>query len=215
MKQYMVWLVMGWLAVAGSAQAQDPKFAFVDLDKAFNEFYKTKLADAQLKAQAEEFKIERKKLEDDFKKLQEGFDKLREEAQNTALSEDVRNQKRAAAEEKLVEIREQESKIRRFDESRQKQLDEQSKRMRNRLVEEIQEVVRAFARKENVMAVVDSSANSLNGVPFVVYSDGKRDITASVIDELNKGKGTLDLDGAPIKNPTTTAPAAAVPAAKP
>ena len=214
MKHGMAWLAAGWLAVAGLAQAQETKFAFVDLDKAFNEFYKTKLADAQLKTQAEEFKTERKKLVDDFKKLQEGFDKLREEAQNTALNEEVRAGKKAEAEEKLVEIREQESKIRRFDESRQKQLDEQSRRMRNRLVEEIQEVVRAYARKDNVLAVIDSSANSLNGIPFVVYSDPKRDITAAVIDELNKGKGTLDLEAGALKAPVT-APAGAVPAAKP
>lgn len=214
MKHCMAWLAAGWLAVAGMAQGQEVKFAFVDLDKAFNEFYKTKLADAQLKTQAEEFKTERKKLVDDFKKLQEGFDKLREEAQNTALNEDVRSAKKAEAEEKLVEIREQESKIRRFDESRQKQLDEQSRRMRNRLVEEIQEVVRAYARKDNVLAVIDSSANSLNGVPLVVYSDPKRDITAAVIDELNKGKGSLDIDAGAMKAPAA-APAGAVPAAKP
>lgn len=203
------WLLVLGLGLAGLSYGQEPKTVFVDLDKTFNEFYKTKLADAQLKTQAEEFKAERKKLVDDFKKLQEGFDRLREEAQNTALNEEVRNQKKSEAEEKLVEIREQESKIRRFDESRQKQLDEQSRRMRNRLVEEIQEVVKIYARKENVLAVVDSSANSLNGVPFVIYADAKRDITATVINELNKGKSSLDVDTA--KPP----PAGSAPAAKP
>ena len=209
MKRGMMLIVMAWLAIAGAARGQEVKFAFVDLDKAFNEFYKTKLADAQLKAQAEEFKTERKKLVDDFKKMQETFDKLREEAQNTALNEEVRGQKKSEAEEKLVEIRELESKIRRFDESRQKQLDEQSKRMRNRLVEEIQQVVREYGRKEGVAAVIDTSANSLNGVPLIVYSDAKRDITAAVIDELNKGKSSLDADAAP------AAPAAAAPAPVP
>jgi outer membrane protein len=188
MKHYMAWLAAGWLAVAGLAQAQETKFAFVDLDKAFNEFYKTKLADAQLKTQAEEFKAERKKLVDDFKKLQEGFDKLREEAQNTALNEDVRSGKKAEAEEKLVEIREQESKIRRFDESRQKQLDEQSRRMRNRLVEEIQETVTKLARERGYTSVLDASGENLNGVPTVLYFEPKADITIELITLLNKGK---------------------------
>ena len=203
MKRSRVWVGFLCLVLAVGTQAQEPKIAFVDLDKTFNEYYKTKLADSQLKAQAEEFKGERKKLVDDFKKMQEGFDALREEAQNTALNEEVRSEKKAAAEEKLVEIREQESKIRRFDESRQKQLDEQSRRMRNRLVEEIQEVVKIYARKENLLAVLDSSANSLNGVPVVAYSDTKRDITASIINELNRGKSSLDVD-TPAEAPAPT-----------
>ena len=60
--------------------------------------------------------------------------------------------------------------------------------MRNRLVEEIQEVVKVYARKENLTLVLDVSANGLNGIPVVAYTDGKRDITSFVIDELNKGK---------------------------
>lgn len=182
-------MAASWFA-APAVAAEDRRIVFVDLDKVFNEFYKTKLADAQLKQQAEEFKEERKSLVTEFKAMQDEFNKARDEAQNTALSEDVRNQKRAAAEEKLVEIREQESKIRRFDESRQKQLDEQSRRMRKRLVEEIQEVVSTYSRQQGFTAVLDSSGDSLNGVPIMVYTDTRDDVTAPVIELLNKGKAS-------------------------
>lgn len=191
------------------ASAQDIRIASVDLDRAFTEFYKTKLADAQLKQQAEEFKTERKKLVDAFKQLQESFDTLREEAQNTALNEDARAQKKAEAEEKLVEIRDQEGKIRRFDESRQKQLDEQSRRMETRLVDEIQDAVKTLARKENLSLVLDTSAKSRNGIPVVAYTDGKRDITNLLIEELNKGKTSLDALPPELKASTPSAPAAA------
>lgn len=184
-------------AVAFSAPAEDQRIAFVDLDKTFNGFYKTKLADAQLKEQAEEFKTERKTFVDAFQKLQDEFDALRDESQNAALNEDVRSEKRAAAEEKLVEVREQESKIRRFDESRQKQLDEQSRRMRNRLVDEIKEVVRSYAVTQNYLAVLDSSGNSLNGVDLIVYADMHYDITPVIIEQLNKGKDLESTTAAP------------------
>ena len=182
----LVVAVMALSTVA--ARAADERIMFVDLDKAFNEFYKTKLADAQLKDQAEEFKAERKKLVESFKELQDTFNDARDKAQNTALSEDVRNQKRAEAEEKLVEIREQESKIRRYDETKQRQLDEQSKRMRKRLVDEIQEVIGGYARQQGYTAVIDSSGASLNGVSAVLFVDAKNDLTTVVIDLLNKGK---------------------------
>jgi outer membrane protein len=200
-------------ALGRSARGEVSRIAFVDLDKTFSEYYKTKVADAQLKEQAEGFKGERKSLVEAFQKLQEQFDALREEAQNKALNDDVRSEKRNAAEEKLVEIREQESKIRRFDESRQKQLDEQSRRMRNRLVDEIKEVVKNYASAQKLLAVVDASGNSLNGVSLVVYTDPQNDITQTIIDLLNKGK-TMD-EGAAAPAAAPTPALKAVPAVKP
>ncbi len=189
-----------------SAVAAEEKVVVVNLDRAFDEFYKKKLANDQLQEQADEFKKERTGLVGDLKKMQEVFNAARDEAQNTALSEDARNQKRAEAEEKLVEIREQEGKVRRYDETHQRQLDEQTRRMRKRLVEEIKAVVIAHARQQGYVAVLDSSGNSLNGVEFVVYNDPKLDITDVIIEQLNKGKPAGE--AAPAAKP-------AAPAAKP
>lgn len=174
---------------AASGFAAEKQIVFIDLDRAFNEFFKTKLADTQLKQQADEFNDERKTLVADFEKLQESFNKARDEAQNTALSEDARNEKRNEAEDKLVALREHEAKIRRFDESRRKQLDDQSRRMRKRIVDEILEAIKSYAQTEGLFAVVDSSAQSLNGVECILYNDAKADITDTILDVLNKGKG--------------------------
>ena len=126
-------LFLGW--GGRSVSAVEQSIVFVNLDRAFNEFYKTKLADTQLKQQADEFNAERKKLVIDYEKIQKDFNAIRDVAQNTALSDDIRTEKRNAAEEKLVELRDYESRIRRFDDSRRKQLDDQSRRMRKRIVE--------------------------------------------------------------------------------
>lgn len=187
--------VTRWVGIAGLAlvlgplagRAADQRIVFVDLDRAFSEFYKTKLADAQLKEQADEFNAERKKMVEQYEKIQQTFNAARDEAQNTALSEAVRSEKRGEAEERLVEMRDYESRIRTFDESRRKQLDDQSRRMRKRIVDEIRQVVESFARTEGYDAVVDSSGQSMNGVEIIVYADSKIDITDSVLDILNKG----------------------------
>ena len=75
------------LGLAGPALAAEGGFAYVDLDKVFDQFYKTKLADGQLKEQADQYREERTKMVDDFKKLQDDFKTIRDESQNTALSE--------------------------------------------------------------------------------------------------------------------------------
>jgi outer membrane protein len=168
--------------------AAEQSVVFVNLDRAFTEFYKTKLADAQLKQQADEFSNERKTLVANYEKIQKELNTIRDEAQNVALSEDVRTEKRNLAEEKLVEIRDMESRIRRFDESRRKQLDDQSRRMRKRIVDEIRQIVLDYAKTQGFQAVIDSSGQSLNGVEMILYTDSQIDITDEVLGILNKGK---------------------------
>lgn len=177
------------LGLAATAGAQDRKgtTGFINLDRCFNEYYKTRVADAQLKSQAKEFDEELKKLMGDAERLQKEFNVLREESQNTALSEEVRSAKRNSAEEKVMAIREQETRIQGFRERRGKQLEEQSRRMRRGLVGEIRDIVKTHARERGFEAVLDSSGASLNGVESVLYVDPRNDITEEVVVLLNKG----------------------------
>jgi len=170
------------------AQTQDSRMVFIDLDRVFNEFYKTKLADAQLKEQADEYNEERRKMVEEYEAMNERFTEAREQAQDIALSEEVRNRKRTEAEELLIDIRDFESRIQRFDQTRRKQLEDQGRRMRTRIVAEIQEEIRTYARNQGYLAVMDSSGQSLNAVELFLYVDGRLDISDAVLEILNKGR---------------------------
>ena len=191
-------LSVALLALALAAPAAHAQFAtskgqtvYINLDKTFNEYYKTKLADQQLKEQAEEFNNERKDLVTAYEEMQKQFNKSREESTNSALSEDARNKLRQGAEEKLNEMRDQEQKIRQFDTRRRKQLEEQGRRMRARIVKEIREELSKYARNQGFAAVHDSSGQSLNGVDVVLYHDESNvDITNVMIEILNKNAKT-------------------------
>lgn len=192
------WLCTAALALAvtaGTASAVEQRIVFVNMEKVFSEYFKTKLADAQLKTQADSFKAERKKMVEAFQVKQDAFNKLRDEAQNTALSEDARNKKRNEAEERLVEIRDMETKIRRYDDQKQKELDEQSRRMRKDIVGEIREQLTTYARSQGYSAVFDSSGDSMNLVPLTLYNDPTTDITEAIVGLLNKGRPKSESTG--------------------
>ena len=199
------------LSLAG-ARAAETRVVFVNMDRIFSEFYKTRLADTQLKEQASQVMDERKKLQGDFERLQGDFNKLRDDAQNTALTEEVRTQRRTAAEEKLVEVRDYEGKIRRFDETRRKQMEDQSRRMRKRLVDEIRDTIQTYARNQMYSAVLDVSGQTLNGIETVLYTEPRMDITGEIIDVLNRGR-PADLGAK--TNAATKAVAPAMPATTP
>lgn len=175
-------------AFAPSASAQEaavPSVVFVDLDSVFTNYHKTRTAEAQLKEQADEIKAERAALIKQFEVVEADYKALRGQAQNTALSEDARNLKRAEAEDKLIEVRDMEGKIRRLEESAQRKIDEQSRRARKRLVDEINGIIREYALGRNYTAIIDISGESLNGVPTVVYYNPNLDITAELIALVN------------------------------
>lgn len=187
--RYITIVATCWLAtgIYSQAVAQDLRngIVFVDLDAVFTNYYKTRAAEAQLKEQADEIKDERKALIDQLEDLQAEYQAIRSQAQSSALNEEAQNQKRAQAEEKLIEVRDMESKIRRLEESAQRRMDDQSRRARKRLVEEINEIVREHALAKGYMAIIDRSGESLNGVPTVVYYNPELDVTSEIIGIIN------------------------------
>lgn len=187
-----LWILSLLVFLLGStwAGAADQTIAFVNLDRVFNEHPKTKKADAQLKEQADLVMKDRKDMIAAYEKLQEDFNDAREAAQNPAFSEEKRDTKRTEAEDTLVALREQEAKVRRFDESRRKQLDEQSRRMRKGIVEEIRTLINDYASKQGYTTVLDSSGQSFNTVEIVLYVDPKVDITEAIIAEVVKSGET-------------------------
>jgi outer membrane protein len=183
--------IVAMLALALPARAET-KFGMVDMNRAFTEFYKTKLADAQLKEMAEEFTNERKEIVGRMEALQTAANKARDDAQVSGLTADARAKKQAEAEDKLVGLRNEEQKLRQFDESRRKQLEDQGRRMRGRLVDEIREAVKTYARTQGLNVVLDSSGQTINGVEAVLYRDDQTDITGAVLDILNKSQKTSE-----------------------
>ncbi|MCZ7593023.1 MAG: OmpH family outer membrane protein [Kiritimatiellae bacterium] len=197
MKRVMNWrmslvaaLAAAWLGAAPLAQAQGEKerIVFVDMNKVFDDFYKTKLAQDNLKDQEAEFKEELQKQVDEFKALQDKFKKVREESEDRVLNEDARNARRAEAEEMLVELREMESKIRRFEETKRRQVADTMKRVRDNLVVEIKKTLADYAKSQGFLAVLDASGDNMNGVPNILFFDETRDITSALLDLLNSGK---------------------------
>ncbi len=185
--QWMVMVAIGMSATAGWSQELE-RIAFVDMERVFAEYYKTKRADTRLKQQAEEFNTERKDLIAVLRELEESFNSARQEAQDQTLSEEARDRKRSEAEDNLVKLREKENDIRSFEESRRKQLEEQGKRMRTRIVDEISRVLAKFAQDRDLFSVIDSSGPSMNQVPVFLYTEAKADITDEVLAILNKGR---------------------------
>lgn len=167
-----------------SALAQT-KIATVDLVKLFDNYWKTKQADGALKDLEADLKKELNGLRESHKKLTEDYQKLLADANDQAVSNEERDRRKKTAESKLREIKESDETIKGYVTQADERLRLQSRRMRDKIFEEIRGAVNAKAKAGNYTLVLDTAADTPRGTPVVVYTSGENDLTAGLLEQLN------------------------------
>ncbi len=180
----------------GRIHAQSgPKIATMDLKRVFDNYWKTKQADATLKERAMDFDKARKGIIEDYQKSNEDYKKLIESANDVAVSSEEKEKRKQYAEKKLIEIKDIEDSLRKFDSSSKSTLGDQQVRMRDKLLAEIKETIASTAKAGSYAFVVDTASESANRAPIFLYWDGKSDITEIILSELNRS-APVQRDGA-------------------
>src|SRR6478735_611338 len=122
---------------AFDASAQQIKIGTVDMKKVFESYYKTKDAEQRINEARNSAK---KELEERMESLQKGMaevKKLNEEIESPALSKEAKETKSKSRDEKVAELKGMDREVGEFRQTREKQLQEQSGRMRQGIVDDI------------------------------------------------------------------------------
>ncbi|HYV27980.1 MAG TPA: OmpH family outer membrane protein [Candidatus Eisenbacteria bacterium] len=167
------------------ASAADMKIGIVDLRKAWDNYWKKNQADAALRARGNELEEERKTILKQFDKAKTDYKKALDDANDQAVSVEEREKRKKAAEAKLAEMNEIDASYTAFQRQAKTQIDEQNRRMRDKVLEEIRAVVNAKAKAASYSLVIDVSADSVINTPVVLFNNGDNDITDAVIKQLN------------------------------
>lgn len=187
MRKYFPTLLLTAVLLAGGTFAAG-EIVFVDIQEVFKNFYKTKLAQDQIRQQADDIKFEREEMEAELKGMKEEVEVLRVDSRDATLSEDLRENKRNQLEEKLVELQKNEQEMIDFEKLRMQQLEQQNTRMSRKLFDEIHEQVILYSKEKGFNGVIDRSAQSRAGMKMVLFASPKQDITADILMALNEGR---------------------------
>jgi outer membrane protein len=182
----MVAAVLLMTFLCGSAQAQG-KMATVDLRKLFDNFYKTKLAQADIQQRAQQLDRDDKGMRDDLQKAGTEYQDLLAQSNDQAISADERDRRKKAAADKLKQIQDNKGTIEQYERTAQTQLADQRTRMRADILKEINAAVAAKAKAAGCTLVIDIAAETINQTPMVIYSTGENDLTDAVLAQLNVG----------------------------
>jgi outer membrane protein len=192
-------------ALAGAAftvQAQPtPKILVLDLEKVFNEHYKTKEQNTKLQADQVKAQEQLDVITKEGNVLVEAFKELDEQAKNPTATAEAKAKSQAAAQKKYEEIRQKQNERDTFVQNTRTTLQQRFQTFKNLMIEEITKVAVDVAKRRGATLLIDKSGPSMIGVSPVLYFDPTMDITDEVLADINRDR--------PASAVTTPAPAAA------
>jgi outer membrane protein len=189
MKKLRLLTLAGTLALStglATPAKAELRIGTVDVQKVFNEYYKTKDANAKFQEATKAYKDELDARMDAYKKAFDTINKLNDEINKPDLSGAAKDQKSQERDSKINEAKGLEKEIGEFRQTREKQIQDQFRRVRDGIVEEIMRVVNDQVKAQNYDLVLDKSgASANNGVGVVLYSRDSYDFSDPVISKLN------------------------------
>jgi Skp family chaperone for outer membrane proteins len=175
----------GWaiaaLGIVSAARGADQRIAVIRLEQVLKAHPETAGAEAVLDKQREEFAAERRAMIEKLEEMKAEFDQVREESESRALSDDRRTELRKELEERYVALKEQEREFQETQLARQRDIADQGKRLRERIVGKIRNEVEAYAKKEGYAIVLNGEDAGMSAFGVVLYASDKVDITDAII----------------------------------
>jgi len=187
MKRILAALVLALTLTTAGARAAELKIAVIDMQKAFEEYEKTKTIEIKLNQQMEVFKEYSNQLNQQYQNLRKQYESARDDSQNIAYSSAERENKRQKAQQLYESLKLKEQEMTSYTESRKTQIRDMYTKLRGEVVDEIRKAVHNKAVLEGYTIVLDQSGESLNDVGFVIYVQPGLDITDAIIQDLNRG----------------------------
>ena len=187
MKKILLILSVSLVLALSAGAAETQKIATIDLRKVFDGYWRTKQADLNLKDQAAELEKDRKSMVDMFQKSEEKYKKLLDGANDPALAAAERDKRKKDAETELLGLRDFETRIKQFDNTSRTTLGEKQRRMRDNILTEIRDTLKAKVKTGGHTLVIDTAAETANGTPVVLFTANTDDLTDVVLEQLNLG----------------------------
>jgi outer membrane protein len=175
--------------LGGSAWGQG-KIGTVDVRKVFDNYWKKKQAEAQLKERQTDIEKEDKNMVEDYKKAKEEYSSLIAGANDQAVSPEERDKRKRAAEDKFKQMKDLEVTITQYENTARTTILEQTDRMRANIITDIRNVVSSKAKAVGFSLVIDTAAESANKTPVILFTNNENDITDAVLSQLNANAPT-------------------------
>ena len=184
------------LAFAGTASAE-LKIGSVDMKKVFESYWRTKEAETRMSETRAVLKRDLDERNEKRKELQDQIEKLNDDIKKPELSKDTATKKMKERDDKIGEWQNMMRELQAYQMEKEKQLAEQTLHIRNGIVDEIKKVVDDEVKSTGYDLVFDTSGNSINNVPVILYAKESYDFTKTIVEKLNASRPKSSAPEAP------------------
>jgi len=193
-------LALGAPFIAGAAEAQPAaaattapaavvrgKIGYVNMERLFQNYYKTFSDDAAFKTQKELFIQAVADQGTKLELLKKTGKDARERSVSIALNDEARTQARRDANDKERELEAKDRELRDFVREKNDLLGAKYMELRDSIVKELSTFVADFGARTQHELILDISGLTRNAIPAVIYFDKSKDVTDVILADLNKG----------------------------
>ncbi len=190
MKKHIKFVLLTALLSVSTTVFSADEIVFVNLDTVFRNYYKTKLAQTQLREEEARDKKEMEGLVEEFKTQKETYEKLRADSLDDILSAEIRSAKRNEAEDALINLQQKAKNLQEVEARLLKQRQAEQVGRNRRLLEQIHDAIKLEAKTKGYRGVVNTQkigAPEWESVVTIPYCAESAEITQEIIKILNKG----------------------------
>ena len=178
--------LLGVLFISAAAAAEF-RIATVNLEKVFNDYYRTKIIDKDLEDQSKLYRNYIARQAEQLRKDEEAYRQQLDASLNAALLPAERQKRQEEARQMEEALKKRRAELEQYASTRAKLLQENARKKRQQVIDEIKAEISRRAAIDGYALVLDSSGMTMNETSLVLYSIDKIDITGPVITELNRG----------------------------
>ena len=174
------------LLALGSASAENPKIATVDMQKLFKEYHRTDKAQKQFNAEYARIQKGVNERRASISRLRRMLLALAETLKKGEVPEDDKEAKQREGRLIAQQLKMMEGEMKAFSEREKRKVAQMKAASMQGIMGEIRKKVIDHSQQQGYDFVFDKSGKNTNQVSFFLYLKDAKDITANLLKELNK-----------------------------
>ncbi|MBQ7651977.1 MAG: OmpH family outer membrane protein [Victivallales bacterium] len=174
------------VAVSLMSQAQD-RVAYVSMEKAFAEFYKTINANVQFEQKKLDFEEQMTALSKDLETAAAELKNLKADAENELLSKEARDEAARKFKARVSLFEERRNEMAMKERSGRNELNRLKGETEATLVKDLMAAIKKFAADNGYTHVYDISGMSFNRMPVLLVYPEQHEVTPTFINVINNG----------------------------
>ncbi len=184
MKRFVFAIVA--VAIGLMCQAQD-RVAYVSMEKAFADYYKTINANVQFEQKKLDFEVQMTELSKELDNAATELKNLKVDAENELLSKEARDEAARKFKAKLPLFEDKRNDMARRERGGRNELNRLKSETEADLVTDLKAAIKKFAVDNGYTHVYDISGMSFNRMPVLLVYPEQQEITTAFINVINNG----------------------------